>query len=119
MKNKKAKLSGENLALTGATGKEKVVVNFGTIKRAALTLRAIHHPLRKKLLEVINSKENITVTEIYVKLKLEQSVASQHLALLRRANLVITKREGKYIHYFINQKRMAEIADITAQLASE
>lgn len=36
--------------------------------------------------------EAISVTEIYVKLRLEQSVASQHLAILRRAGVVQTDR---------------------------
>jgi DNA-binding transcriptional ArsR family regulator len=84
-----------------------------------MALRAINHPLRKKILEVIESKENIVVTDIYVKLKLEQSVASQHLAILRNANVVVTKREGKYIHYFINKKRMAQIAEVARKLAQE
>ena len=41
----------------------------------------------------------MTVTDIYVKLRLEQSVASQHLAILRKAGVVQTERDGKFIFY--------------------
>ena len=119
MKNTKSKSAkGATLTLTGA-GKEGVVVNFDTIKAAALVIRAINHPIRKKMLEVINLNEGITVTEIYIKLKIEQSVASQHLAVLRKAEVVETSREGKFIHYHISGKRMANLADVVDKLASE
>lgn len=74
------------------------------IKRAALVLRATNHPLRQKMLEFLEQQGQKTVTEIYAHLKLEQSVASQHLAILRRAGIVSTTREGKYIFYSPNPR---------------
>ena len=59
----------------------------------------------------------MTVTEIYIKLRLEQSVASQHLAILRRADVLTTERDGKFIYYSINTKRMEEIAALVEKLA--
>jgi len=66
------------------------------------TIRAIDHKLRQRILNYINAVGPVAVTDIYVKLRLEQSVASQHLAILRRAGLVISKREGKKIYYTVN-----------------
>ncbi|MDB5252698.1 MAG: helix-turn-helix transcriptional regulator, partial [Flaviaesturariibacter sp.] len=63
-----------------------------TLKKAALVLRAVNHKLRQQILKLIHQKGKITVTEIYVKLRLEQSVASQHLAILRKAGFVTTIR---------------------------
>lgn len=79
------------------------------IKKAALVLRAINHKLRQLILKTIDEHKRITVTELYVKLRLEQSVASQHLAILRKADIVNTVREGKFIFYTINEKRIEEI----------
>jgi DNA-binding transcriptional ArsR family regulator len=42
-------------------------------------------------------------------LRLEQSVASQHLAILRKADIVKTVREGKFIFHTINEDRIADI----------
>jgi DNA-binding transcriptional ArsR family regulator len=60
-------------------------------------------------LKLIDEHQKITVTEMYVKLRLEQSVASQHLAILRRAGIVGTTRDGTFIYYFINYKRLKQI----------
>jgi DNA-binding transcriptional ArsR family regulator len=74
-----------------------------SVKKSSLILRAINHPLRRNLLEIIGeSKEPVTVTELYIRLRLEQSVCSQHLAILRKANIVSTVRDGKYIKYKVN-----------------
>lgn len=116
MKNSKSKAGKGSLTLVGS-GKEEVVVNFDTIKQAALTVRAVNHPIRKKMLEVISANDGITVTEIYVKLKIEQSVASQHLAILRNSGIVNTTREGKFIHYHINARRATSFARVIEGLA--
>ena len=84
-------------------------VNLYNVKKAALVLRALNHKLRQQILALIDAEKKITVTEIYVRLRLEQSVASQHLAILRRAGIVLTQRDGKFIHYTVNYKRIEEI----------
>ena len=58
----------------------------------------------------------ITVTEIYVKLRLEQSVASQHLAILRKAGFVNTDRDGKFIYYSVNTNRLEELNQFVESL---
>ncbi len=78
-------------------------------KKAALVLRAINHKLRQQMLKIIDEHEKITVTELYQKLMLEQSVASQHLAILRKAGFVKTSRDGKFIYYSVNLNRVQEI----------
>jgi DNA-binding transcriptional ArsR family regulator len=68
------------------------------------------------MIKLIDEKQKIVVTEIYVKLKLEQSVASQHLAILRRAGIVTTQRDGKFIYYSVNYPRVQEVVDFVEQL---
>ena len=92
-----------------ANGKEPLKVDLLHSKKAAMILRALNHKLRQQILNLIDTEKKITVTEIYVKLRLEQSVASQHLAILRRADIVITQRDGKFIYYTVNHKRIEEI----------
>ena len=74
------------------------------LKRAKQKIRALNHPLREKMLALIsNSNNKMNVTEIYVKLRIEQSVASQHLAILRNEGLVTTERNGKVIYYSVDK----------------
>jgi DNA-binding transcriptional ArsR family regulator len=69
-------------------------------------LRAVAHPLRMQILEFIDQNTDINVNKIYNTLKLEQSITSQHLRVLRDAGLVIAHRDGKYIHYTVNYENM-------------
>ena len=91
-------------------------IDYYNVKKAALTLRALNHKLRQQILKLIDDEKRLTVTEIYVRLRLEQSVASQHLAILRRAGIVATKRDGKFIYYFIRYDRLKEISNFVEEL---
>ena len=86
-----------------------VNVDLYNLKKAAMVLRAINHKLRQQILKLIDESGRMTVTEIYVKLRLEQSVASQHLAILRKAGFVKTERDGKFIYYSVNTDRLEEL----------
>jgi len=84
-------------------------VDLLNVKKASLVLRAVNHKLRQQILKQIDEQGKITVTELYVKLRLEQSVASQHLAILRKSGFVRTDREGKFIYYSVNADRIKEL----------
>ena len=88
---------------------DSVKVDFLNLKKAAMILRALNHKLRQQIVKLIDENRRLTVTEIYVRLRLEQSVASQHLAILRRAGVVKTERDGKFIYYSVNNSRVAYI----------
>lgn len=79
------------------------------LKKSAHVLRAINHPLRQQMLRLLYRHGHLTVTELFTRLGLEQSVASQHLGLLRRAGFVGTSRNGKYIHYSVNEQRLKQV----------
>jgi ArsR family transcriptional regulator, virulence genes transcriptional regulator len=96
-----------------------VKVDFLTLKKAAMILRAMNHKLRQQIIKLIDDNKRITVTEIYVKLRLEQSVASQHLAILRRAGIVKTTRDGKFIYYTVNVDKVKQIMDFVEDLTAQ
>jgi DNA-binding transcriptional ArsR family regulator len=93
-----------------------VKVDFIQIKKSAAILRALNHKLRQQIIKMLDDSNQMTVTEMYIKLRIEQSVASQHLAILRRANIVVTKREGKFMFYALNYQRITEISNFIAEL---
>lgn len=98
-------------------GKEEIVIKGGILQSAALAVRAINHPLRKKIIDLLETNGEMVVTDIYVKLRTEQSVASQHLAILRNAGFVNTKRDGKFIHYKLNTDRFKTASGLIEKLA--
>jgi len=95
--------------LSVSNGEITVKLDLIQIKKSAVILRALNHKLRQQILNLLDESSKMTVTELYVKLRVEQSVVSQHLAILRRANIVHTKREGKYIFYTVNYSRISEV----------
>jgi len=103
-------MNNYSLTLTNTPESNKSLkVDLLNVKKAALILRAVNHKLRQQILKQIDENGKITVTELYVKLRLEQSVASQHLAILRKAGFVNTEREGKFIYYSVNTDRIKEL----------
>jgi ArsR family transcriptional regulator, virulence genes transcriptional regulator len=89
--------------------KSNLQLDLEELKKAALVLRAINHRVRQQILNLIHKNKEITVSEIYSKLKLEQSLTSSYLAVLRRAGIVKTRREGQSIHYSVNYEHISEI----------
>jgi DNA-binding transcriptional ArsR family regulator len=84
-------------------------IDFYNFKKAATVLRALNHKLRQQVIKTIQESIRPTVTQIYIKLGVEQSVASQQLAILRRAGIVSTERKGKFIFYAISVSRIRAI----------
>ena len=95
---------------------ETFEVDLLNVKKAGLILRAVNHKLRQQILKLIDEHKRITVTELYVKLRLEQSVASQHLAILRKAGFVKTVRDGKFIFYSVNTNRLKDLNKFVEEL---
>ena len=108
--------SANTLVIRKNESAEHIKLDYVAVKNAAMTLRAINHKLRQQVVKLLEENKRMNVTDIYVKLRLEQSVASQHLAILRRANIVITERDGKFIHYALNHARIAAVAKFVNEL---
>ena len=102
--------------LSLSNGEISVEIDLIQTKKSAAILRALNHKLRQQMVRLINESKKMTVTEMYVKLRIEQSVASQHLAILRRANIVSTKRDGKFIFYSVNYSRLEEVNKFVKKL---
>jgi len=80
----------------------KVGIDNEKLHISSELLRALAHPLRLKILEFIDRNPAINVNKIYNSLRLEQSITSQHLRILRDNGLVDADRKGKYVYYELN-----------------
>ena len=99
-------------------GGNDIPLDYTELRNAALVLRAVNHKLRQRIIDLLEENKTMTVTDIYVKLRLEQSVASQHLAILRRAGVVRTDRQGKFIYYALDKDRLGQISSLVEELAA-
>lgn len=98
-------------------GPQDLQLDYTELRKAALVLRAVNHKLRQRMIDLLEENQRMTVTDIYIKLRLEQSVASQHLAILRKAGVVQTDRQGKYIFYALDNERLTQISRLVEELA--
>ena len=83
-------------------------------KPASSLLKAVANHRRLSILCHLAHAEH-AVGELSEKVGLSQSALSQHLAKLRRDNLVSTRREAQTIYYSLNGER--GMANVTEQLA--
>src|SRR5665647_1536360 len=70
--------------------------------------KTLGHPARIRILELLAERE-YSVTELLPELGLESSHLSQQLAVLRKAGMVVTRKQGNNVIYSIASKDMAEL----------
>jgi len=77
----------------------------GQIGQLETVLKALADGTRLRILGLLATGE-VCVCDIHDSLKISQPKASRHLAYLRRAGIVTTRREGLWVHY-----KLAESSD--------
>lgn len=80
--------------------------------------KAIAHPARIKILEILNECDQCITGSIVEKLPLAQSTVSQHLKELKRVNLITGEVEGPKTCYCINKEEMTKAKKAFTQLFS-
>ncbi|MET8628747.1 metalloregulator ArsR/SmtB family transcription factor [Kitasatospora sp. NPDC004669] len=70
--------------------------------------KTLGHPVRIRVLELLSERE-YAVSEMLPEVGVEASHLSQQLAVLRRSNLVIARREGSTVYYRLTNPQVAEL----------
>lgn len=78
------------------------------IDQASALLKAMANDNRLRILCLLDGRE-LSVTELNRELALSQSALSQHLAILRREELVSTRRASQTIYYSLQGQRAQAI----------
>jgi len=84
-------------------------------EKAAALLKSMSHPSRLMVLCCLMIGES-SVGELNQNIPLSQSALSQHLAGLRQAGLVDTRREGQVIYYHLKSRAVTEIIEVLYQI---
>ena len=90
---------------------KKVTLDVEKLELAASKLRAIAHPMRIAIIDLLTVNPKMTVTEIYEYLNLEQASASHHLNILKNKGLLDSIRDGKMIYYSLKFEHLTEVID--------
>ena len=79
-------------------------LTIGQVEEACVLARMMGDPFRLRALLLIGERGPVSVTKICEHLETKQPTASYHLGLLKLANLVSTKRNGKQIMYRLSER---------------
>ena len=90
---------------------KKPTLDIEKLEMAASKLRAIAHPMRIAIIDLLTQNKKLTVTEIYEHLDIEQASASHHLNILKNKGLLESKRDGKMIYYSLKFEHLTEVID--------
>ncbi|MFE7268235.1 ArsR/SmtB family transcription factor [Streptomyces sp. NPDC057592] len=81
-------------------------------------LKALASETRQKVMQQFTGGIELTVGEIAQRCALKPSTASEHLSLLRRGGLVVSRKEGKQVFYRADGATMAKrVSALQAYLA--
>jgi DNA-binding transcriptional ArsR family regulator len=78
------------------------------MERAARVIRVLGHPLRLRMLEVLEGGEH-HVTDLVRASGVTQALVSQHLAILRTEGVVGARRDGLRVFYRITEPKVHRI----------
>jgi ArsR family transcriptional regulator len=87
------------------------------VKRIARLLRAIDQPARLQILMAIGSGE-ACVCHLEAALGMRQAYLSQHLMALRKARVLKTRRDGRYIFYRLSDPRLLDLIQLAAKMTA-
>ncbi|MFJ3725854.1 ArsR/SmtB family transcription factor [Streptomyces sp. NPDC090045] len=79
--------------------------------------KTLGHPVRIRVLELLSEREH-AVAEMLPEVGVEAASLSQQLAVLRKANLVITRREGSNVYYKLTSPQLAELLKVARGILS-
>ncbi len=91
-----------------ATEMERILTE-SDVEDTAHVLRCLGHPLRLRILDVLEKGGEATVTEIYEALGVEQAVASQHLTTMWDKGILQRRKDGVHVYYSIGDERALKV----------
>ncbi|MDH4141564.1 MAG: metalloregulator ArsR/SmtB family transcription factor [Chloroflexota bacterium] len=99
---------GTRAAVGAADEMTSATIDAQVMERAARVIRVLGHPLRLRILEVLQGGER-HVTDLVDATGVSQALVSQHLAILRADQVVGARRDGTRVFYRITEPKVHRI----------
>jgi len=91
--------------------KNALIPNEADIAMAARCLKAMSHPIRLKILCILDD-HSLSVQDIVEHVGTTQSNISQHLSILKDKGILASKKDANRVYYYIDDKRMVQLIDM-------
>tara|TARA_X000000950_G_C13607815_1_gene534071 strand:+ start:36 stop:332 length:297 start_codon:yes stop_codon:yes gene_type:complete len=84
------------------------LLNFNSedLLTAASMLKVLGHPIRICIIELLESNDRMSVTEIFKALNIEQAIASHHLNTLKNKRILKSERVGRNTYYSVSSPNL-------------
>ncbi len=92
-------------------------LNFEFLELATESLRAIAHPQRLLIVDMLYKNKAMNVSEIHDQLGIEQAVASHHLRILKDRGIVSVRRDGKNSYYMLTKPDYYQILEVLIRVS--
>lgn len=96
---------------------ERALLEHDDVENTARVLKCLGHPLRLRILDLLEWKSEATVTEVHEALDIEQAVASQHLTTMRDKGILESRKEGVHVIYRIGDERAIKVLSCVRESA--
>lgn len=91
------------------TDTKRTLLEHGDVENSARVLKCLGHPLRLRILDLLERRSEATVTEVHEALDIEQAVASQHLTTMRDKGILASRKDGVNVIYRIGDDRALKV----------
>ena len=84
-------------------------------RKVTRVFRALSVETRVRIVQLLKGRA-LCVNALAARLKVTPAAVSQHLRVLRDADLVVPDKRGYYVHYQVNEKTLAAWKDLADEL---
>ncbi|MGL4997724.1 MAG: ArsR/SmtB family transcription factor [Cetobacterium sp.] len=82
------------------------------MEKEMIILKALAHPLRLEIIKLLSDKQCLCVCKIQDYFDATQSNLSQHLKILKDAEILVSKKEGGWVYYSLKNHNLLDILNI-------
>lgn len=94
--------------MSSATTRRKRAVRQETLDRVAHTLKAVAHPLRLRIIELLEDKE-MCVSDLIKALGTKPAITSQQLVLMKDRGVLASRRDGSRVYYRVSNPNVVQV----------
>ena len=84
-------------------------LDFEALTSAAECLKALAHPHRLQIVQLLLTGKQLSVNEIAEHCELNQPTTSDHLRLMQRCGFLDSQRNGRTVYYSVAEPHLADI----------
>lgn len=95
-------------------GEPDAELSDGAAQRIAATFKLLGDPTRVRILAALHDHDELCVHEIAGRVGAHETTVSQALRILRTAGIVRNRRDGRHIHYRLDDHHVSTLLEVAA-----